>query len=115
MEEWSNENMKSRSQLDKMESSKVGTVERSSSHKREQEQAKTRRSKKMRYEVIGEHWGCEQPTPITEKQEPPREPTVPREQELWKEPVLPDREPPLSPKEQRPRRRNKQSKLELIF
>ena len=44
---------------------------------------------------------------MTEKPEPPREPAVPSEQEQ----VTPTLEPLLIPREQRPNRRNKQSKL----
>ena len=110
-EQWSNVKLMSRNHQDRIESSKIGAFKKSSSKKREQEQVKIPRSKKLKHEVLGEQWGWEQPTPIQEEQELPREPTVPEEQQALVEPMLPSLEPPPSPKEQRPNRRSRQSKL----
>ena len=110
-EQWSNVKLMSRNHQDRIESSKIGASKKSSSKKREQEQGKIPRSKKLKHEVLGEQWGWEQPTPIQEEQELPREPTVPEEQQALVEPMLPSLEPPPSPKEQRPNRRSRQSKL----
>ena len=46
---WSNVKLKSRNYQDKIESSKIGATKKSSSKKREQEQVKVPRSKKLKY------------------------------------------------------------------
>ena len=110
-ERWRNVKLKSWNYQDKIESSKIGASKKTSSKKREQEQVKVPRSKKWRYEVLGEQWCWEQPTPKQEEKELYGEPAVPEAQQVMVEPTLPSMEPPYSRQEQRLNRRSSQSKL----
>ena len=124
-EEWSKDKINQRVRRDLEETRSIGMIgSRSKGEKRELEKGdkKSRRSKKLKHQIIGEEWGRELPInnrepsmPTTGEQPGDWEPTLHREQpvdaapEPW-EPSTTTRESPeeqfamLSPKEQRPRR-----------
>ena len=128
-EGWRMDKLKSRTHLDKEESRKVKELEtRSRGEKREQENIKQKRSKKLKHATIGKDWGREQQGQIDSPLTCQEQELIKEQPKSWEHTLSPKEQPEqrehletlvepsvvltLSPpKEQRPRRRSRQLKL----